>query len=82
MLLHQFNCLSNSWKYQYVLLKGVCLTDRITDTEDILLFQVDVHYIEVIFKRNTDYILDVRTFTDTEELQPYLSEINIEGAFA
>ena len=82
MLLHQFNCLSNSWKYQYVLLKGVCISDRVTETEDILLFQIDLYYIEVIFKRNTDHIINVRTFTETDELQPYLSDINIDSLIA
>ena len=82
MLLHQFNCLSNSWKYKYVLLKGVCISDRTTDKEDILLFQVEGHYIEVVFQRNTDHIINVVTFTETDELQPYLAEININGLFA
>lgn len=82
MLLHQFNCLSNSWKYQYVLLKGVCISDRTSDSEDILLFQVDSYYIEVVFQRHTDHIINVCTFTETDELQPYLADIDITGLLA
>jgi len=79
MLLHQFNRLSKSKKYQYLLYNGACVCDRSTELEDILLFQLMDYYVEIFFKRHTDRINKVKCFSDTNELEPYLEEINISS---
>lgn len=79
MLLNQFNRLSKSKKYQYLLYNGACVSDRNTDSEDILLFQLMDYYVEIFFKRHTDRINKVKCFEDTSELEPYLDEININS---
>jgi hypothetical protein len=81
MLLHQFNRLSKSKKYQYLLFNGACVSDRNTEAEDILLFQLKDYYVEIFFKRHTDRISKVKCFMDTSELDPYLEEININALF-
>lgn len=81
MLLHQFNRLSKSKKYQYLLCNGACVSDRNTESEDILLFQLMDYYVEIFFKRHTDRINKVKCFSDTEELEPYLEDININSLF-
>ena len=81
MLIHQFKRLSKSKKKKNLLYNGACVSDRNTDSEDILLFQLTDYYVEIFFKRHTDRINKVKCFDDMSELDPYLDEININSLF-
>ncbi|HYH14761.1 MAG TPA: hypothetical protein VD794_06070 [Flavisolibacter sp.] len=81
MLLHQFNRLTESRQYRHLILHGVCVADRSTNTEDLLLFQLSDCYVEVIFTRDADHILGLHCFRDTHALHPYLEAIDIAHLF-
>lgn len=77
MLLKQFHKLTEG-KCRHLLVDGVCVAERFTKSEDGLLFQLSDCYVEVVFYRQSDQIIRVRCFQDTNALEPYLVEINIE----
>jgi hypothetical protein len=57
--------------------KAVYLTSREEGKFIIFLYQLEVDYIEVYFHKKYSYIYGIRAFAETEELQPYLSQIPI-----
>jgi hypothetical protein len=79
MTLQQFKALSQNMQYRNLLLNGVCLTSRDTADSCILLFQLSDFYIEIYFDRNCDEIIESRSFRDTDELQPYLKQMDISS---
>jgi len=77
MKLHQFNILSEDLQYKYLLVNGVCIANRETEDNCILLFQVDDFYIELFFDHHCGQIMSSRSFDDTDELYPYLQQVDI-----
>ena len=77
MTLNQFNQLSAEGQRQTVLLNGVFLAAHETRHSIILLYQVDGFYIEVFSCKKEQAIVMVRAFESTEQLEPYLDEIDV-----
>jgi hypothetical protein len=77
MTLQQFKALSQDRQYRNLLLNGVCITSRDTEDNCILLFQLNGFYVEIYFDKNCDEIIDSRSFKETDELYPYLKNIDI-----
>ena len=77
MTLQQFNILSQDLQYKYFLVNGVCVASRETPENCILLFQLDNFYLEIIFDQHCGQIIKSRTFDDTDELYPYLEQLEI-----
>lgn len=84
MTLSQFSQL-NEFQQTYMLKKrGVLLTDRMEKGTKVFLYQVDSFYIELF--HDMDHILNnslriLKTFEDTEQLDCYLSRIDISLTF-
>lgn len=81
MELHQFNTLSEDLQYKYLLVNGICIANRETEHNCILLFQLDSFYIELYFNQHCEQIISSRAFEDTDELSPYLEQLEIPVAF-
>lgn len=79
MTLKYFRKLSETKQFRRLLTKGVCVGERITHDEQILLFQLDRFYVEVAFNKNTDEAVSARSFENTDELTPYLNQIDLAG---
>lgn len=77
MLLRHHTLLCQHKRFRHLLDKGVCIADRNTTSEEILLFQLSDAYVEVAFARYADHIIWAKCFTDTGELEPYLQTISI-----
>jgi hypothetical protein len=77
MLLHQFSKLCEDQHYSYLLNQGVFIADLKTEDSDLLLFQLNHYYIQVVFAKDTDNITAVKYFSDTNELDPFLETIDI-----
>lgn len=69
--------LNQNSQHRYLLAKGVCIADRETKENCILLFHVDSYYVEIYFDQITGDIMHSRTFEDTDELKPYLEQVQI-----
>lgn len=77
MTLRYFQKLSQSVQCRQLVEKGTCIGERKYGEAPVLLFQVDHFYVEVYFNPHTGDIACSRCFEDTEELQPYLRQIDI-----
>jgi hypothetical protein len=77
MTLHHFNALSGDKQRKALLHKGVFVAHRETKEFSILLFQLDIFYVEIFFLKESDEIVWIKSFTCTDELEPYLNQIDL-----
>ena len=61
--------------------KGVFLTERTVGYHRLMLYQLHDVYIEVCWHTHFNVAMRVKTFTDTELLEPYLEKISLEDLF-
>lgn len=57
---------------------GVCISARDHKNDKLLLYQVDAFYVEVYFDPSTQSIKKFKSFASTDELEPYLNNINLK----
>lgn len=79
MTLKYFQKLSQSVQCRELLVKGACIGERRQGDAPVLLFQVGRFYVEVLFEAYTDEVAGFRCFEDTDELKPYLEQIDLTG---
>jgi hypothetical protein len=79
MTLKYFRRLSETKQFRRLLTKGVCVAERATPDEQVLLFQIDRFYVEVSFSKDSDEAVCARSFESTDELDPYLENIDLSG---
>ena len=78
MTLYQFNALTTNdqaeivWNCPHV-------GERFDEENTIVLYQVDCFYVEVFYNRKNNTITRLRSFASTEQLAPYLKQINIDS---
>jgi hypothetical protein len=75
MTRNNFSKLSEPIQYRLLLLRGVCVAERMAGDVLLLLFQIDSFYVEIAFDNYSDEVLSARSFEDTTELAPYLNNI-------
>lgn len=75
MTRNNFSKLSEPIQYRLLLLRGVCIAERMAGDVLLLLFQIDSFYVEIAFDNYSDEVLSARSFDDTTELAPYLNDI-------
>jgi hypothetical protein len=75
MTRNNFSKLSEPIQYRLLLLRGVCIAERMAGDVLLLLFQIDGFYVEIAFDNYSDEVLSARSFEDTAELSPYLNDI-------
>lgn len=77
MQLKYFQLLLGSKEYRPLLQQGIYLAERRCDDSQVLLFAVEHYYAEVFFDPYTDDINGSRCFESTDELAPYLEQIDL-----
>ena len=73
-----FNSLSEDEQSDVISKKGVLISVRKTDDYRVLLYQIEGFYAEV-FYHPTSNAIKIKSFSSTENLQPYLSQISLNG---
>lgn len=77
MMLKHFQKLSERVQFRELLAKGVCIGERRYKEALVLLFHMNRFYAEVFFDARTNEVLTTRSFESTDELQPYLEQIDL-----
>ena len=77
--LYQFNVLIESEKTAIVWNEGHFVGDRKENNFSIMLYQVRSFYVELYYSGQENKISKLRSFSSTEQLEPYLRNINISG---
>jgi hypothetical protein len=76
MTLYQFLALDEMEQAEAVW-EGIMIADRIEGEYRLILFQLDSFYLEVWYHMEYNVIRKFRPFVSTEQLQPYLNQIDI-----
>ncbi len=76
MTIYEFNKLNDSEKAE-VVWDGTLIGDRTDDIYNILLYQVDSFYVEVFYQKKRNIIKRIRSFSSTDQLQPYLEKMDL-----
>jgi hypothetical protein len=74
----QFNKLSEDSQSNIISERGALISLRRTDEHRVLLYQIDSFYVEVYY-HPTKNVIKIKSFSGTEQLQPYLNQISLEG---
>ena len=77
MTLTQFNALSRQTQQETVLRSGIFLSERKQGAFRVMLYQLEGFYIEVYFYKQSNVVFWLKSFSSTEELQPYLQQIDL-----
>jgi hypothetical protein len=77
MTQQHFTTLSKEVQHRNLLVNGVCLASRETRDCRISLFQLGDFYVELYLDKDCGIIIYSRSFQNTEELYPYLDQIDI-----
>ena len=73
-----FNKLSEDNQSEIICKRGVLVSVRRTEEHRVLLYQIDSFYAEVYY-HPTNNVIKIKSFSGTEQLQPYLNQINLGG---
>lgn len=57
---------------------GVMIGKRKDEYHNILLFQVEGFYAEIYYHSHFNVIIKIKTFSNTNNLEPYLQAINLD----
>ena len=77
MYLKEFNNLEQPLQFITILEEGSFLCYRIVGVYLVKLFQVADFYVETYNHIEHDRMDSIRSFTDTDELMPYLKKIKV-----
>lgn len=78
MTFQQFNKLSATEQEMAMWYIGVPIADRFDRIYRYLLFQLDAFYIEIAYAVNLNTITRLTAFDNTEMLEPYLENMEID----
>jgi hypothetical protein len=79
MTRYHFNILDENEKANLVWTKGVLIGERTEAFHTIRLYQIDAFYVEVYHHNHFNVIIKMVSFSKTDQLQPYLQEISLDG---
>ena len=78
MNMYQFNGLDEVKQIEFLWSAGVLVGSRQEGFYKILLYQIDSFYVEVFYQYFQGKMVKIKSFTDTDQLEPYLNSINID----
>ena len=77
LTLYQFNVLLKKEKIAKVWNEGNFVSDRKDNNFSVLLYQVEAFYVELYYNGQENVIDKLRSFSSTNQLEPYLTHIDI-----
>jgi hypothetical protein len=78
MTLDEFTLLQDKEKISLLYENGVYIGKRKLANTAVILYQLEGFYAEVFYRKYRRYIESIYCFEDTERLDPYLLEIDVE----
>ena len=78
MKLCEFEFLPEAEQLDVIQEDGVYIGKRWRKNFSILLYQVNDFYVEVIYSKYRCYVSNIRCFSSTDLLEPYLEQVDIE----
>lgn len=78
MNLFEFRLLSNNEQINLLYQHGVYIGKRKVNGTIAVLYQLESFYVEIFYRRYRQYIKHIYYFTSTDQLLPYLKQIDVE----
>lgn len=78
MTLYEFNQLYKKEQVETLWDKGVFIADRRDNECMYLLYQIDSFYVEAYVHREYGVLRRFRSFSSTNQLEPYIGKIDID----
>ena len=82
MTMYMFNCLDEGRQIELLWSSGVLIGSRQEGFHKILLYQIDSFYVEVFYQYFQGKMVKIKSFSETDKLDPYLKSINITSLLA
>lgn len=79
MNMYQFNCMDEVRQIELIWSTGVLVGSRQEGSFKILLYQIASFYVEVYYQYFQGKMIKIKSFSDTNQLDPYLNSINIDA---
>jgi hypothetical protein len=79
MTLYEFNALTDTDKANTVWNDGEFVGDRLQEFYNVLLYQVHAFYVELFYNPEANEIVHLRSFSSTDQVEPYLTKIDLQG---
>lgn len=76
-----FKSLKKEEKVVVVYEEGVYIDNRIEPEYTVQLYQMESFYVELFYHARTKEVVYARSFSSTDELNPYLKKIDIISLF-
>jgi hypothetical protein len=77
MTLYQFKALDEFEQHEVLWDKGVFITHRAEAGCTLMLYQIDGFYVELTYDSDMNKIVGLRSFLNTNRLEPYLKNIHL-----
>ena len=78
MNLNKFNGLDELRQIELLWSAGVLIGSRQDGFYKVLLYQIDSFYVEVFYQYFQGKMVKIKSFSDTDQLAPYLKSIDID----
>ncbi|HEX2536539.1 MAG TPA: hypothetical protein VHK69_22505 [Chitinophagaceae bacterium] len=78
MMLTDFERLPETEQLDVLYEKGVYIGKRKSGKRNVLLYQLDSYYVEIVYLVHRCHVIQVRCSASTDLLDPYLEQIEIE----
>ncbi len=78
MTLFDFKLLTEADQIDLLYKEGVYIGKRKQGAASVLLYQLESFYVEVFYKKYRYYVEKVKCTDDTDCLEPYLPQIDVE----
>ena len=76
--LHQFNTLRDKDKLTMIQEHGVVIAHRFTGKFHVYLHQLFSFYVELHYRLRKTDVVEIRAFSSTDMLEPYLKNIKLD----
>ena len=82
MTLFQFRSMNESDQFDTIEHKGVLIAEREDNFYNLRLYQMGYFYVEVYHHSHFNVIVKIKSFTNTDLLEPYFEGIDIDALLA
>ena len=78
MRLYEFRMLCQQEQIDVLHLHAVYVGKRKENEQFVVLYQLEHFYVEIFYRRYRSHVDHLSIFTSTDQLQPYLEQIDVE----
>lgn len=79
---HDFTAFEELEQAETAWKNGILLGQRTENFHSMWLYLLDDNYVEITYHTHFNVLLHIKSFKDTEQLEPYLAQIDLSALLA